>query len=597
MGHEHGSKEKMIVFAVLELLSLTGLLLWFLDYTTYAAYMLWAGVALLLVVAARETLEERRPSIELLMMIVGLVLAYHDIVFEGLIIYALYGIAEVLEVLVERLAVRRLDSLQKLIPRRVTVVDGSNLRTISLDELKTGMVVLVRRGEVVPADGVLLDDGTFDRSLVTGESEPVRLRKGSFIESGSVNLGDPVKVKIMKDPSESTLQVLVNRAIHLLEEKGHIQRLIDRLAPYMIIGVLGTFVPLYLITGPERAVVILLAGCPSAFIITGSAATSFTIASLAKNGIVARGGRALENASRIHAVILDKTGTITIGRLRPVAVKGISSVDGEAMGLIAAVASASLHPLSRAIASAWRPQGSLEYVKEYPGQGVEAVVSGHRVALGSRGFIESKLGTSVDGLSCGDAITVYAAIDGSPLAVCIEEEIDDSAIEAVRELKRMGMHVVIASGDRPEKVEAIARKLGIDEYYGGLTPDDKLELVRKVRSKHGPVSMIGDGLNDLEALAASDLGVAVGNIDAVANVADVVLTRGITQAPTVYSTGRGYMRSLKLGFLSAASVKAAVIVLGMMELMPLWMVALLGDDGSTILGVVTSIGLLLKERI
>ncbi len=596
-NHGHDAREKMLVFAGLEAISLAGIALWMLGYTIHATYMLWAGVVLLLAAAARETLETRRPSVEFLMMVVGLILAYHDIVLEGLLIYALYGLAEVIEVLVEKLAVRRLDSLQKMIPRRVTVVDGLNLRIVDSDTLRPGMIVIVRKGEVVPADGILLDDGLFDRSLVTGESEPVRLNKGSFVESGSVNMGDPVRVKAVKAPDESTLQSLVSRAVSLLEEKGQVQRLIDRLSPYMIAGILGVFIPLYLVTGPERAVVILLAGCPSAFIITSSAATSYTVASLARLGIIARGGRALERASGIRAVILDKTGTITIGRLRPIRIVGLQDVDGEIRGLLAAVASASLHPLSRAIASSWEPQGVLEQVREYPGQGVEAMVSGRRVLLGSRGFVESRLGVGVDGLSCGVGITVYAAVDGVPLAVCVEEDIDENAVEAVRELKRMGLHVVIASGDRSEKVEAIARRLGVDEYYSGLTPDDKLRIVNTMRSKYGPVSMIGDGLNDLEALAASDLGVAVGNIDAVVNVADAVLTRGVNQAPILYRAGRSYMNSLKAGFVAAAVVKVAVIALGLSGFMPLWMVALLGDDGSTILGVASSIGVLLRDRL
>ncbi|WP_062661263.1 heavy metal translocating P-type ATPase [Aeropyrum camini] len=502
----------------------------------------------------------------------------------------LYSFAESLEAQVEKLALRRLDEARKLIPKRVRVIRNGAIEEVDPSQVKPGDVVLVRKGEAVPVDGVLLDTGVFDLRLITGESEPVTVESGRAIESGAINVGQPVKVKALKTSSESTIQRIVSNALELLREKGATQRLIDRLAPYMIVIVIGAFTAAYVILGPEKSVVLLLAGCPSAFIIASSAATSYSIATLATRGIVARGGRSLESAGKIRAVVLDKTGTITMGTLKPsrvVVLRGVASRDG-LLNLVAAAASTSLHPLSIAIARHWKPMGSVERVEEVPGKGLRAVVSGRTLLLGSEKFLEEEVGLR-PGNPCGDEVPVFAHIDGTTMAICMSEEVSEKTKAAIGEMKRMGLKLVLASGDRRNKVEKIARELGIEEYYAELKPEDKLEVIRRVREKYGPVSMIGDGVNDLEALAASDLGVAVGNIDAVRSLADAVLVNGVADAPRLYRMGRAYLRGLKSGLFAAAAVKLAVIALGVGGSIPLWLVALLGDDGSTLIGTAAAI--------
>ncbi len=577
------------IFIGLGVASIAGVALYLLGYEWIATILYLLGISLLTIVALYELIHDRHLTVELLMAIVGIILILHGVVFEGLIIYVLYAIAETMEVQVKKLALRRIEKAKSLIPRKVTLLRNGSSIEASLEEVRVGDKILVRRGEVVPVDGVLLGEGVFDTSMVTGESLPTRLDKGEAVESGYINVGDPVVVVAVKPPSESTLQVLVDNAMKLLENKSRVQRLIERLSPYMIVSVLAVFAVTY-IFAQEKAVAVLLAGCPSAYIIDSAATTSYVIGLLAGRGVVVRGGAALETASKVGAVVIDKTGTLTMGIPKPLHVH-LEDGDEEAFKkYVSSAASTSLHPVSKALARNWEGGYEIEAAKEYPGRGLEASVSGRKVYIGSREFIEAKAGKpSVEG--CGDAdMVVYAAVDGSKGAICLAENVDEDVSQALRELERDGLKLFIASGDRVERVEKVAERLGIRNYLGGLKPRDKTELVERLREETGnPVSMVGDGVNDLEALASSDFGVAIGNIDAVSSVSDAVLLHGFKDMPVLLKKARAYKTALIAGFIVATVIKTATIVLGLTGAIPLWMVALLGDDGSTLLSTLTSI--------
>ncbi len=591
---EHEEHEELMHYALLGAIVLVGLATSLLVGEEYGFYLLLASTLFLVVHGLREFMEDRRLNVDILMAVVGIVLVYHRVVLEGLIIYGLYSIAEVMEAWVSKLALRRLEDAQKLIPRRVAVERGRVVE-VDIDSVKPGDIVVVRRGEVVPVNGILLSRGVFNTSMVTGESMPVELQPGSIVESGYINLGDPVRVKAVKSARESTLQLIVSRSLELLEEKGRTGQLIDRLAPYMIAGVLLVFLPAYLALGPERSIPILLAGCPSAYIVTSAASTAYSVGKLARSSIIVRGGKALESASSCCSIVIDKTGTVTLGIPKPYKIVA-PGLGEEAKSILASVASTSLHPVSRAIASQWKAGTSVREAREYPGKGVEAMVNGSRVLLGSRSFIMEKTGSAPQPACEEDDITAYFSIDGVTGVVCLREEVSSDSVETIRRLKSMGYRVVLASGDRRERVERVAKLLGVDEYYAEMSPEDKRRLVEDLRSRGCGVSMIGDGINDLEAMAASDFGVAVGNIDAVNNVADAVLLRGLAQAPRVFGLSRTYMKGLIAGMAAATMVKIAIIALGVAGAIPLWLAALLGDDGSTLLGTGVAVYMVWSSR-
>ncbi len=541
---------------------------------------------------------KKKFTVDLLMSFVAITTYYYELTLEGLVLMTLYAIAETTESLVERYAESKLVGLIRIIPEKVLVEKGGTAVLVDARKVKPGSVVLVRRGEAVPLDGILLNDGVFDTSIVTGESLPVKISKGGLVESGYINLGDPIRVKVMKPFGDSLLQVIVSKAREALEAKSRREKLVNRLSPHIsFLTLAGFFAALYL-GGPYKALPILFAGCPSAFIVASSYSTSLTIASLASKGVVVRGGVVLEKASEASVVALDKTGTITTGVPRVSRIVTVPDVRNkeELAFYIASAASASRHPISVALSTMSSKKMVPSKALEKPGMGLEALVNGRRVLIGSKEYMKlNKVDISqLEGACRAHEGVVYAHIDGVTAALCLEEEVSKDVAEAVSELKKR-FKVVVMSGDSGARVSAICKKLGVDECYYELRPDDKLALVDKLRKKYGQVVMVGDGINDVEALAAADVGVAMGNIEAVTSVADATLTQGLRQLPQLLESSKSFIGGLKLAFIVAFAVKAYAAVSGVLEALPLLVIAFIADDGSTLASVASSTLVLRKH--
>ena len=401
---------------------------------------------------------------------------------------------------------------------------------------------------------------------------------GSIVPSGAVNLGDPVKGTAIKPPRDSFMQKLIAEALEAVERKASVQRLLERMAPYITVLVLAAFVVAHIKLGGVRAVSILLAGCPSAFIVSSGYSTAMSIALLAGMGVVVKGGQVLETAGKVRVVVLDKTGTVTTARSKVSLVKPPQGVDeGRFLSLASSLAAASLHPLSRSLASATSTRLPVASVRETPGVGVQGVVDGVKVFIGR---VEENAPKCPEGLK-----TLHVKINGNVGAICLEEIVDPSAPRAIEELKSMGYHVVLASGDSRERVERIAKTLGVSEFYAEMKPEDKARLVDEYRRRYGPVLFAGDGLNDLVAIAKADVGVAVGNIEAAADAADAVSPGGAIGVSRLLRASRLYTKALAYSFTLAGAIKVIAAGGGLAGLLDPVIVALIGDDGSTMAGV------------
>lgn len=595
--HGHDRVELEIEWIALLVAAALGVALSFAGAETLSKALL-ALVGLALLARFLYMLRRDRYTVDLIMGGVAILLAIAEKPLEGHIIMALYAAAEAIEELAEALAARRLTGLLEVLPSRITVVRGGRHVVVKPGEVKPGDVILVGRGQVVPVDGVTLDRAVFNTSLVTGETEPLEAREGSKVYSGFINLGDPIRVKALLPPSESSLQRAIKAAIDLVERKTRVQRLIERYAPAYTIALFTVAGAALVVMGVNASISLLIAGCPSAFILTSSVMSLTSVASLAGKGVIVKGGEALERLAGVRVLIFDKTGTLTFGRLTLSRIAAPPGVHGETLLSVAAtLAAASGHPLSRSIVDAAIKRGvslmeALD-VREVPGAGLEGRVNGVLVRIGSRAF------TGAEERLCGEGeVPVYVAIDGVAGALCFKEGIDQSTRRAIAEVKSMGYRVVLASGDRPENVERVARELGIEEWHGELKPEDKLRLVERARRVHGPVAMVGDGVNDVAAMAAADAGIAVGDVDVVNEIADAALRGGVTQLPRLLRESKAFMGGMTLGFAAAAAIKAAAVGLGSLGLAPLWLVALIGDDGSTLSGIAAGLaGHALLKRV
>jgi len=544
------------------------------------------ALSLLLLVRAAYLALRRRISVDVLMGVAGLAAWMMGLLIEGLLILLLYSIAELVEEWAERYAERRLVGLKSLLPRTIMVEDSGE--NIAVDQVKAGQVYLLRPGDMAPIDGVIVEGSSlFNTSYITGESMPRSLKPGDTVLSGYINMGGLVHVRATRRAKESQLQVLLREAEKALARKSRIQRRIERLAGPYIPLVLLAFTAVSFSASPLRGLPILLAGCPSAFILSSSTATTLSIALLARRSVVARGGLALEKIAGARVVMLDKTGTVSRGVMKLDSIIPLNGYsEEELLEYAGGAAKGSIHPVSRAIA----PYSRLvpRRVDEIPGEGLIAEVDGRLVLLGSRKLLEEQ-GVKAPPRLCGEGLVeVLAAINGEMAgALCLEEDVESSR-RIVEELKKLKLHVAMASGDAAERVDRAARLLGINEYWGSLLPQSKVNVVRRLRRIYGNVMYVGDGVNDAGALAEADAGIVVGSLRMISGMGDAVLPEGVDRLPQLIKASRRYVKTLNASLILAVVVKALVMVLGVMEAIPLWAVVAAGDDGATL----ASIGLI-----
>ncbi len=431
-----------------------------------------------------------------------------------------------------------------LAPSTARLVEGDTVREVPLEALVPGAVVEVRAGDSIPADGVVIEgSSTLDRSLLTGESLPEEIGLGGPVHAGTVNLSGRLLVEVRSTGEDSR----VGRLMRLVEEgaqrRAPVVLLADRISGWFVAIVLLLALATVVIwwqldpaNAVGHAVALLIVSCPCALGLATPLAVSAAIGRAARKKILIKGGDALENLARPGRMVLDKTGTLTEGRLAVIRWWGDETV----RPLVAAVESHSAHPVARALTAVSGDGDPLEAdeVRETTGGGIEGTVGGRRVAVGSATFIEARLGGLTPAVN--DAASSFAAEGLSPIVAAVDGEVravagvgdplrPDSA-PSIAAIRDAGWRVEILSGDHPAVVASIAREVGIspESARGAATPEAKLEAVRNDDDE--TVAMVGDGVNDAAALAAATVGIGVhGGAEAVLAAADVYLGRpGLT---------------------------------------------------------------------
>ena len=452
------------------------------------------------------------------------------------VVALMYAGGQYLESFAERHARREMTSLLTRTPRTAVRNRDGALEEIDIAIIEPGDRLLVRRGDVVPVDGVVGSGlAVLDQSALTGESIPVQHIAGAAIMSGATNAGDAFDLIASKRAAESTYAAIVRLVEAAQRSKAPMSRLADKVALIFLGFTVVIAGAAWLWNGdPIRAVAVLVVATPCPLILAVPVAIISGLSRAARQGVLIKGGRALEAIARIRSVVIDKTGTLTEGHARVVSVRTTGEVStAELLRVAASLDQASKHIVAQAIVSEARDQNLHlavpTNVVEAPGEGIEGTVEGRSTIVGGIHFVLSRLsrqtGTFVQNKAAGD-IVVAVAIDG-----CLAGEIilaDTLRAETgalLKNLSSLGIErVVLATGDRHEVAEAVAAGLPFSAIRSELTPDEKVMVVLSER-KYGPVMMIGDGVNDAPALAAADVGVAMGARGAAASAeaADVVL--------------------------------------------------------------------------
>jgi heavy metal translocating P-type ATPase len=455
----------------------------------------------------------------------------------AVVVALMYAGGQFLEAFAERHARREMTALLARVPRTAVRHCAGGLEEVALDLIMPGDRLLIRQGDVVPADGVVASGlAVLDQSALTGEPIPVQQHAGDEVMSGSTNAGEAFDLTVSHRADESTYAGIVRLVDSAQRSKAPMSRLADRFAMvFLAITVLIAAVAWFFTGDPVRAVAVLVIATPCPLILAVPVAIVSGLSRAARHGILIKGGKAIEALARVNSLVLDKTGTLTDGRAKVVAVNVSADADpAEVLRLAASLDQASKHIIAQTIvAEAQNHRLKLAIpsdVVEAPGEGVRGFVEGRSVAVGGLQFVMSKLpqGTENPYLPArvAGAVIVAVAIDGRLAGeIRLADELRSGTQSLLQRLRMLGVQrIVLATGDRSEVADAITAGLGIDAVRSGLTPDQKVLVVLSER-KNGPVMMVGDGVNDAPALAAADVGVAMGarGTAASAEAADVVI--------------------------------------------------------------------------
>jgi heavy metal translocating P-type ATPase len=507
-----------------------------------AAKVAWAVTTVIggipLVVDVVRSIARREPSVDFIALLAIIVSLWLHEYLAGAVIALMLSTGQALESYADRRAHRELSSLLERAPQLVHRYEDGELRTRPIDQVVLGDLLFVKTGEVVPVDGVLEGDAVLDESALTGESRPVERPRGDLVRSGALNAGAGFDLHATSTAADSTYAGIVRLVEEAERQKAPAVRLADRYALIFVPVTLVIAGIAWAISGdPIRLLSVLVVATPCPLILAVPIAVVAGISRAAKRGIIVKGGGALETLARGKTLLFDKTGTLTSGipQLADVETFGSVATD-ELLRLAASLDQVSPHVLATAIVRAARDReldlSFPEDVAERYGAGIAGVVDGRKVALGKGGFVtggsplprrarEVRRRTMMDGSS-----SVFVGVDGEVAgALVIDDPIRPDTPRVIRALRRSGIQrVVMVTGDHPDVAESVGAALGVDRILSERAPEEKVEAVTAER-EHGIVIMVGDGLNDAPALAAADVGVAMGARGATASseAADVVL--------------------------------------------------------------------------
>jgi heavy metal translocating P-type ATPase len=533
-------RRERLLFVIAAALLLAGVVAYLVGGLALATHLWVAATVLGLLYSAATValaLWSRRPSVDIiaLLALVGALLV--DEAFAGAVVALMLATGAVLEQRANARARQELSKLAARAPRTARRI-RNGMHEVPVTEIVAGDRLLVGSGEIVPVDGRLGEQGVFDESALTGESQPVERKAGEDVRSGVVNAGKPVQLLAMATAAESTYAGVVRLAEQAQAASAPFVRIADRLAVAFVPLTLALAAGAWVVAqNPVRAVAVLVVATPCPLLIAAPIAVMSGLSRAARRGVVVKGGAALEQLAAGKTMLFDKTGTLTQGRPTLTDVMAADGVDpDELLRMAASLDQASPHLVAASIVQAARARnltlGTPEQMDERPGEGIHGVVEGKRVRLGNASGViaatpapawarRARLRAELDG-----SLTVFVAIDDLPAGVLfLDDPVRSEAPRMIRALRGAGVtRVALITGDRADIAESVGRVVGVDAVYAERDPAEKLAIVREEQRRASTI-MVGDGINDAPALAAAAVGVALAarGSTAAAEAADVVL--------------------------------------------------------------------------
>lgn len=508
----------------------------------------------------------------------------------------------------------RISSLMDIRPDKAFVLENGSVREYQPEDVSVGAELVVKNGEKIPLDGVLLsDDAILDTAALTGESLPVNLKKGDSCLSGSINVGGVIHVRAEKEYYDSTVGKILDMVESASGKKAQPEKFITKFARYytpivVISAVLLAIIP-PIFTGQwkewiMRALTFLVVSCPCALVISVPLSFFGGIGGASGKGILIKGGSYLEQLKKVNTFVFDKTGTLTKGKF---AVTEVFPAERRKEILVKAAAaeSGSNHPIAKCITETARSEFDADFsdgyeIKEIAGKGIRAESKDSVILCGNKELMDGE-GISVIGRDAVGSV-VYVAENGKYLGcVVVEDELKSEAAEVISELKRQGVRTIMLTGDNEAAASAVAKKVGIDEYRSGLLPTDKVaEVERLIESKKegDVIAFVGDGINDAPVLMRADVGVSMGGVgsDSAIEASDVVLMydnlKALVEARKISVKT---MRIVKQNIVFALAVKIIVLILSAFGITNMWG-AVFADVGVCIIAILNAMRCMKTDR-
>lgn len=526
---------------------------------------------------------------------------------EAVAVMLFYQVGELFQSYAVGKSRQSISEMMDICPEYANIEQEGQLAQVDPDDVGIGDVIVIKAGERIPLDGIVLSGNSFiDTSALTGESVPREVREGSEIISGCVNGSGLLKVQVTKEFDDSTVSKILELVENASSKKAKVENFITRFAKYytpvvVCAAVLLAILPTLLFGQPftewlKRACIFLVISCPCALVISVPLGFFGGIGAASRQGVLVKGSNYLEILSEMKTIVFDKTGTLTRGEFAVNKVIVNEGNESEILELAALAEGYSDHPIAGALRAACQEELSIERVKdseEIPGHGIRSVIDGEIVYAGNAKLMERE---GIWYEPCDEAGTVvYVAKQNLFLgAIVIADTVKPEAKRAIRQLKNSGVRkTVMLTGDRREVGEAVAAELGIDQVYTELLPGDKVEKVEGLLAELGEkerLGFVGDGINDAPVLGRADIGIAMGSMgsDAAIEAADIVLMDDdIMKIPSVIRIAGQTMKIVKQNIVFALTVKALVLFLGALGMANMWE-AVFADVGVSVIAILNS---------
>lgn len=538
---------------------------------------------------------------------------------EGATVVILFAISEALERYSMDKARQSIESLMDIAPKEALIRRGHEELLVNVEEIVVGDIMLIKPGEKLAMDGVVLKGtSTLNQAAITGESVPVVKTVNDEVFAGTLNEEGTLEVKVTKLIEDTTLAKIIHLVEEAQAERAPSQAFVDKFAKYytpliVIFAFLIVILPPLFFDGDwnkwiYEGLAVLVVGCPCALVVSTPVAVVTAIGNAARNGVLIKGGIHLEEAGGLKAIAFDKTGTLTKGIPVVTDIVTFGGDDEELLLTVAAIEKNSQHPLATAIIRKVDDLGlslngkSVEEFQSITGKGVKACVNGIFYYVGSPTFfnelhdgLADRISEKISALqSQGKTVMVLGTAEEILAFIAVADEVRESSQQVVGKLNSMGIETVMLTGDNERTAAVIGRQVGVAEIQADLLPEDKLDFIRALRKKHQNVAMVGDGVNDAPALAASTVGIAMGGAgtDTALETADIALmSDDLNKLPYTIKLSRKALTIIKQNITFSLAIKAVALLLVIPGWLTLW-IAIFADMGATLMVTLNSLRLL-----